>query len=55
MNGVHDMDGVHGFGPIRPAENEPIFHIPWDVRAFGMAMESQGTYAWEDLRIRLIQ
>ena len=26
MNGVHDMGGMHGFGPIDPEPNEPVFH-----------------------------
>ena len=26
MNGVHDMGGMHGFGPIVREENEPLFH-----------------------------
>ncbi len=26
MNGVHDMGGMHGFGPVEPEANEPVFH-----------------------------
>ena len=26
MNGVHDMGGMHGFGPVEPEPNEPAFH-----------------------------
>ena len=57
MNGVHDMGGMHGFGPVQPKENEPVFHSPWEAQAFGMALalESQATYQWEDFRSRLIQ
>ncbi len=36
MNGVHDMGGMHGFGPIPREENEPVFHAPWEGRIFGM-------------------
>jgi nitrile hydratase len=32
MNGVHDMGGMHGFGPIVREENEPLFHAPWEAR-----------------------
>ena len=32
MNGVHDMGGMHGFGPIRPEKNEPVFHARWEGR-----------------------
>ncbi|MFN0070725.1 MAG: nitrile hydratase subunit beta [Chloroflexota bacterium] len=30
MNGIHDMGGMHGFGPIRREENEPVFHADWE-------------------------
>jgi len=36
MNGVHDMGGMHGFGPIEREENEPVFHEPWEGRVHGM-------------------
>ena len=26
MNGVHDMGGMHGMGPIEYEKNEPVFH-----------------------------
>ena len=31
MNGVHDMGGMHGMGPIDPEPNEPVFHEPWEA------------------------
>lgn len=37
MNGVHDMGGMHGFGPVLPEANEPVFHAPWEGRVRGMA------------------
>lgn len=57
MNGVHDMGGMHGFGPVQPEENEPVLQSTWQARAFGMAvaMESQGRYQWQDFRCRLIE
>ena len=36
MNGIHDLGGRHGFGPIAPEANEPVFHEPWEGRAFGL-------------------
>ena len=36
MNGVHDMGGMHGFGPVLPEENEPVFHERWESRVFAM-------------------
>lgn len=39
MDGIHDVGGMHGFGPIVPtAPNEPPFHEPWEGRVFGMAV-----------------
>ena len=48
MNGVHDMGGMHCFGPIQPEENEPVFHSPWEARAFGMAV-TMGLVTAEEL------
>ncbi len=36
MNGIHDMGGMHGFGPIELEENEPVFHQPWEGRVSAM-------------------
>src|SRR5262245_22713397 len=36
MNGVHDMGGMHGMGPIRHEANEPVFHEPWEGRVYAM-------------------
>lgn len=43
MNGVHDMGGMHGMGPIQPEKNEPVFHAPWEARVFAM---NRATGAW---------
>src|SRR5215472_11114469 len=32
MNGVHDLGGMQGFGPIIPEKNEPVFHARWEGR-----------------------
>lgn len=36
MNGVHDMGGMHGMGPILPESDEPVFHHRWEARVFGL-------------------
>jgi len=36
MNGVHDMGGMHGMGPIQPEHDEPVFHAHWEGRVFAM-------------------
>lgn len=34
MNSAHDVGGMHGFGPVVPEENEPVFHEEWERKAF---------------------
>jgi nitrile hydratase subunit beta len=36
MNGVHDMGGMQGFGPIPYEKDEPVFHEPWEGRVFAL-------------------
>ena len=36
MNGIHDMGGMDGMGPVSPEENEPVFHEPWEGRVYGL-------------------
>ena len=36
MNGVHDMGGMHGMGPIAPEQNEPVFHERWEARVYAL-------------------
>jgi hypothetical protein len=43
MNGVHDMGGMHGFGPVEPEANEPVFHAPWEARVLALR---QAVGAW---------
>src|SRR4029453_19036219 len=37
-NGVHDMGGMQGFGPIRREVDEPVFHEPWEGRVIAMVL-----------------
>ena len=36
MNGVHDMGGMDGFGPVELEDDEPVFHHPWEGRVFAI-------------------
>ena len=38
MNGAQDMGGMHGFGPVEPEPNEPVFHGEWERRAFALTL-----------------
>lgn len=36
MNGVHDLGGMDGFGPVEVEAGEPVFHETWEGRVFGI-------------------
>ena len=40
MNGVHDMGGMHGLGPIAPEPREPVFHHDWEARVHALTLAS---------------
>lgn len=40
MNGIHDMGGMTGFGPVMREENEPVFHADWERRVFAINIAS---------------
>jgi len=48
MNGVHDMGGMHGFGPVVDEAHEPVFHAPWEGRLFALR---RGAGAWRKWNI----
>jgi nitrile hydratase len=46
MNGVHDMGGMHGMGPIVPEANEPVFHAPWEGRVLALNRATSALGKW---------
>lgn len=46
MNGVHDMGGMHGMGPVEIEENEPVFHAPWEARVFALTIAAAAHRRW---------
>ena len=46
MNGVHDMGGQHGFGPVEPEADEPVFHADWERTAFALTLAMGATGTW---------
>ncbi len=46
MNGAQDMGGVHGFGPVEPEPNEPVFHAGWEKRAFALTLAMATPAGW---------
>ncbi len=46
MNGVHDMGGMHGLGPIDPEPDEPLFHQLWEARALALTLAAGAWGRW---------
>ncbi len=46
MNGVHDMGGMQGMGPIRYEKNEPVFHARWEGRVFALTRAMAAWRKW---------
>ncbi len=46
MNGVHDMGGMHGMGPIRPDKDELPFHAPWEGRVHALNRAMRALRLW---------
>jgi nitrile hydratase subunit beta len=46
MNGVHDMGGMHGMGPIRYEKNEPVFHAAWEARVYALNSAMRAWRKW---------
>lgn len=40
MNGVHDMGGMHGLGPVAPDSKEAPFHAAWEGRVHALTLAS---------------
>jgi nitrile hydratase beta subunit len=43
VNGIHDMGGMHGFGPVVREHDEPVFHAEWERRMFALALAVMGS------------
>ncbi|MGH6932900.1 MAG: nitrile hydratase subunit beta [Dongiaceae bacterium] len=52
MNGIHDMGGMDGFGPVLAEANEPVFHAPWEGRMFALAIATPYAVPYNDDHLR---
>lgn len=52
MDGIHDLGGMHGFGPVRPEKDEPVFHEAWEGRVLAMnvTLRAQRLYNIDESR-----
>jgi nitrile hydratase len=46
MNGMHDMGGMHGMGPIDAKRDEPVFHAEWERRTLAILFASMFLGRW---------
>ena len=46
MDGVHDMGGMDGFGPVKPERDEPVFHAAWESRVLAMTRAMGAANGW---------
>lgn len=44
VNGVHDMGGMDGFGPVVAEQNEPVFHARWEGVVRAIFERTNGRY-----------
>jgi nitrile hydratase len=52
MDGVHDLGGMQGFGPVEREENEPVFHAAWEAVVLAMqhAGRARGLFNIDEFR-----
>lgn len=52
MNGIHDLGGMHGFGPVEPEQDEPVFHARWEatVVAINFAARAADLFNLDEFR-----
>ena len=46
MNGIHDMGGMHGMGPLQHEQNEPVFHQAWEGRVYAITLAVGAWRKW---------
>jgi nitrile hydratase len=44
MDGIHDLGGMHGFGPVRVERDEPVFHARWEGRVYALTGATGGSF-----------
>jgi nitrile hydratase len=52
MDGVHDLGGMQGFGPVEREDNEPVFHASWEAVVLAMqhAGRARGLFNIDEFR-----
>jgi nitrile hydratase subunit beta len=52
MSRIHDIGGMHGFGPLTIEADEPPFHHEWEARVFAINrfLLRAGSYNLDEFR-----
>jgi hypothetical protein len=52
MSRIHDLGGLHGFGPLEVEADEPPFHHEWEARVFALnrLLLRAGWYTLDEFR-----
>lgn len=52
MNGIHDLGGMHGIGPVFRPASEPVFQHEWERRVMGLfpALFANGNFNVDEFR-----
>lgn len=52
MSRIHDVGGMHGFGPLAIEAGEPPFHHEWEARVFAINrfLLRSGRYTLDEFR-----
>ena len=43
MDGIHDLGGMHGFGPVEREDSEPPFHARWEAAVVAIMRATRGS------------
>ncbi len=46
MDGIHDLGGLEGLGPIEYEADEPVFHTEWERRCFAITIAAGALGRW---------
>jgi nitrile hydratase len=46
MNGIHDLGGMHGMGPVEIEKDEPVFHSEWEARVLALHLACNFLGRW---------
>jgi nitrile hydratase len=46
VNGIHDLGGMDGLGPVEVEAGEPTFHEPWERTVFGLTAAVSTRRIW---------